>query len=192
MKRLAAVPRVVLGVLALALPAVSASAADVGGVKVPDTMTVDGKPLQLNGAGIRKKAIFKVYVAGLYVEAPAKDGSAILASAGPKSMHLWMLRDVKGENVSGAIADGFKLNSQAALPQLQPRLDQLAKMIPDLKEGDQMSLSWVPDKGTVVNVRGTDVGTIEGRDFADALFAVWIGPNPVQDDLKQALLGSGS
>ena len=192
MKRLAAVPCVVLGVLALALPAVSASAADVGGVKVPDTMTVDGKPLKLNGAGIRKKSIFKVYVAGLYVEAPTKDGSAILASGGPKSMHLWMLRDIKGANVSGAIADGFKLNSQAALPQLQPRLDQLAKMIPDLKDGDQMSLSWVPDKGTVVNVRGTDVGTIEGRDFADALFAVWIGPNPVQDDLKQALLGSGS
>jgi hypothetical protein len=107
-------------------------------------------------------------------------------------MHLWMLRDIKGANVSGAIADGFQLNSKAAMPQLQPKLDQLAKMIPDLQEGDQMALSFVPDKGTVVNVRGTDVGTIEGRDFADALFAVWLGPNPVQDDLKQALLGSGN
>ena len=63
-------------------------------------------------------------------------------------------------------------------------------MIPDLKEGDQLSMSWVPDKGTVVNVRGTDVGTIEGRDFADALFAVWLGPTPIQDDLKKALSGS--
>ena len=193
MKRLASALGVrVLAVLALALSAASASAADVGGVKVPDTMTAGGKDLKLNGAGIRKKAIFKVYVAGLYVETPAKDASALLASSQAKSMHLWMLRDIKGANVSGAIADGFQLNSKAALPQLQPRLDQLAKMIPDLQEGDQMSLSWVPDKGTVVNVRGTDVGTIEGRDFADALFAVWLGPSPVQDDLKQALLGSGS
>ena len=193
MKRLASALGVrVLAVLALALSAAFASAADVGGVKVPDTMTAGGKDLKLNGAGIRKKAIFKVYVAGLYVETPAKDASALLASSQAKSMHLWMLRDIKGANVSGAIADGFQLNSKAALPQLQPRLDQLAKMIPDLQEGDQMSLSWVPDKGTVVNVRGTDVGTIEGRDFADALFAVWLGPSPVQDDLKQALLGSGS
>jgi len=176
--------------VALALLTGFASAADVGGVKVPDTQTVDGKTLKLNGAGIRKKAIFKVYVAGLYVETPGKDASALIASSEAKSMHLWMLRDIKGANVSGAIADGFELQSKAALPQLQPKLDQLAKMIPDLKEGDQMSLTWVPDKGTVVNVRGTDVGTIEGRDFADALFAVWLGPNPVQDDLKQALLGS--
>ena len=178
--------------VALALLTGFASAADVAGVNVPDTQTVDGKTLKLNGAGIRKKAIFKVYVAGLYVETPGKDASALIASSQAKSMHLWMLRDIKGANVSGAIADGFQLNSKAALPQLQPKLDQLAKMIPDLKEGDQMSLTWVPDKGTVVNVRGTDVGTIEGGDFATALFAVWLGPNPVQDDLKQALLGNSS
>ena len=188
MKRLASM----LCVLALTLAASAVSAADLAGVKVPDTMTVDGKALKLNGAGIRKKAIFKVYVAGLYVETPSKDASALLSSGQPKSMHLWMLRDIKGANVSGAIADGFQLNSKAAMAQLQPRLDQLAKMIPDMQDGDQMSLSFVPDKGTVVNVRGTDVGTIEGRDFADALFAVWLGPNPVQDDLKAALLGSGS
>ena len=178
-----------LAVALVVLVAGNALAADVGGVKVPDTQMVDGTTLKLNGAGIRKKAIFKVYVAGLYVETPSKDASALLASSEAKSMHLWMLRDIKGANVSGAIADGFELNSKAALPQLQPRLDQLAKMIPDLKEGDQMALSWVPDKGTVVNVRGTDVGTIEGRDFADALFAVWLGPSPVQDDLKAALAG---
>ncbi len=164
--------------------------ADVGGVKVPDTQSADGKTLKLNGAGIRKKAIFKVYVAGLYVETPSRDASALLASTQVKDMHLWMLRDVKGSSVSGAIADGFELNSQAALPQLKPRLDKLATMIPDLKEGDQLTLTFVPDKGTVVNVRGTDVGTIEGRDFADALFAVWLGPKPIQDDLKKALLGS--
>jgi hypothetical protein len=178
--------------LALAFPAAALRAADVGGVKVPETQTVDGKALKLNGAGIPKKAIFKVYVAGLYVENPSKDASALLSSGQAKSIHMWMLRDIKGANVSGAIADGFQLNSKSAMPQLQPRLDQLAKMIPDLQDGDQLALSFVPDKGTVVNVRGTDVGTIEGRDFADALFAVWLGPNPVQDDLKQALLGSGS
>ncbi len=190
MRRLSSVLCVLAG-LALALPG-SVFAADVAGVKVPDTQTADGKTLKLNGAGIRKKAIFKVYVAGLYVEDPSKDASTLLSSSQSKQMHMWMLRDVKGANVSGAIADGFQLNSKAALPQLQPRLDQLAKMIPDLKEGDQLSLTFVPDKGTIVNVRGTDVGTIEGRDFADALFAVWLGPSPVQDDLKQALLGNAS
>jgi hypothetical protein len=62
-------------------------------------------------------------------------------------------------------------------------------MIPDVVEGDEIALTFVPDAGTRVSVRGTDRGTIEGRDFADALFAVWLGPNPVQEDLKKALAG---
>ena len=165
-------------------------ALEVGGVKLPDTVSVDGKTLKLNGAGIRKKAIFKVYVAALYVETPSKDAANLVSSSGIKSMRLHMLRSVEGPKISGAIIEGFENNSKDALPQLKPRLDQLAKMIPDVKEGDEIALTWVPDKGTQVAVRGTTAGTIEGRDFADALFSVWLGPNPVQEDLKIALLGS--
>ena len=165
-------------------------ALEVGGVKLPDTVSVDGKSLKLNGAGIRKKAIFKVYVAALYVETPSKDAASLVSASEVKSMRLHMLRNVEGAKVSGAIIEGFENNSKAALPQLKPRLDQLAKMIPDVKEGDEIALTWVPDKGTQVSVRGTNAGTIEGRDFADALFAVWLGPNPVQEDLKVSLLGS--
>ena len=177
-------------VLALLLSVTAVPAVEVAGVKLPETQSVDGKTLKLNGAGVRKKAIFKVYTAGLYVETPAKDSAVLISSNQAKSMHLWMLRNVEGPKISGAIAEGFELNSKSAMPQLQPRLDQLAKLIPDVKEGEQIALTWIPDKGTVVNVRGTDVGTIEGRDFADALFAVWLGPNPVQDDLKKALSGN--
>ena len=173
--------------LVLAGPAL---AAELAGVKLPDTVAVDGKTLKLNGAGVRKKAIFKVYVAGLYVETPSKDAATLVSSNQAKSMRLHMLRDVEGAKISGAIADGFALNSGAALPQLKARLDQLAKLIPDVKEGEEIALTWVPDKGTEVAVRGTNAGTIEGRDFADALFAVWLGPKPVQDDLKQALAGN--
>jgi hypothetical protein len=177
-------------VLALLLSVTAVEGVEVAGVKLPETQSVDGKTLKLNGAGVRKKAIFKVYTAGLYVETPSKDPAVLISSNQAKSMHLWMLRNVEGPKISGAIAEGFELNSKSAMPQLQPRLDQLAKLIPDVKEGDQIALTWIPDKGTVVNVRGTDVGTIEGRDFADALFAVWVGPNPVQDDLKKALSGN--
>ena len=62
-------------------------------------------------------------------------------------------------------------------------------MIPDVEEGDEIVMSWIPEKGTKVTVRGTDRGMFEGRDFADALLAVWLGPAPVQEDLKKALLG---
>jgi hypothetical protein len=174
----------------LVLAASFAQAGEVAGVRVPDTVTVDGKTLKLNGAGVRKKMIFKVYVAGLYVETPSKDATTLVSSSQVKSMRLHLLRGLKGSQVSNAIVEGFERNSKAALPQLKARLDQLAKMIPDMKEGEAIALTWIPDKGTEVTVRGTNAGTIEGRDFADALFAVWLGPDPVQADLKKALAGS--
>ena len=174
---------------ALVLAALPLLAASVDGVKIPDTVTVDGKALKLNGAGVRKKMIIRVYVLGLYLENPSKDATAIISSNETKSMQLKMLRAVDGAKISGAIVEGFENNSKDALPQLKPRLDQLAKLIPDVKQGDEIDLTFVPDKGTQVAVRGTSTGTIEGRDFADALFSVWLGPNPVQADLKQALTG---
>jgi len=174
---------------ALVLAALPLLAASVDGVKIPDTVTIDGKELKLNGAGVRKKMIVRVYVLGLYLETPSKDATAIISSDQIKSMQLKMLRNVDGAKISGAIIEGFENNSKAALPQLKPRLDQLAKMLPDVKEGDVIALTWIPGKGTQVEVRGTMTGTIEGRDFADALFAVWLGPNPVQEDLKVALVG---
>ncbi len=178
----------VAALLALSVAAAS-SAAEVAGVKLPDTETLDGKALKLNGAGLRKKAFFKVYVAGLYVETPSKDAATLISSNQVKSMRLHILRNLKGSQITDAIEEGFERNSKAALPQLQPRLDKLAKMIPDVAEGDQIWLTWIPDEGTRVTVRGTNVGTIEGRDFADALFSVWLGPEPVQEDLKKGLLG---
>jgi len=164
-------------------------AGEVAGVKMPDSVTVDGKTLKLNGMGLRKKMMFKVYVAGLYVETPTKDAAALISASEIKSMRLRILRNLKGAQVSESISDGFERNSKDQMPKLKARLDKFAAMIPDVSEGDEIALTWLPDKGTSVAVRGTDRGVIEGRDFADALFSVWLGPNPVQEDLKKALLG---
>ena len=66
----------------------------------------------------------------------------------------------------------------------------LNALFPNVSEGDEIVMSYVPGKGTVVTAKGAEKGTIEGKDSADALFAVWLGPNPVQEDLKKALLGA--
>jgi hypothetical protein len=167
----------------------AAFAAEVAGVNVPDTATAEGKTLKLNGAGLRKKAIFKVYVAGLYVENPTHDAAALLSSNQVKSMRLHMMRSLKGKQIGESIQEGFDRNSKSQQDKLKDRLAKFTAMIPDVEEGDEIVMTWVPDQGTKVSVRGTDRGTIEGRDFADALLAVWLGPDPVQDDLKKALVG---
>ena len=176
-----------LALMLLCLAAVSA-AVEVAGVVVPETATVEGKTLKLNGAGLRTKVVFKVYVAGLYVETLSKDAAALIAADEVKSMRLAILRSLKGSQVSEAIEEGFEKNSKAQMPALKARLAKLSSLIPNVEKGDDILLTWVPGKGTVVSVKGAEKGIIEGKDFADALFSVWLGKNPVQEDLKKALL----
>ncbi len=175
--------------LGLSLVAVVALAAEVAGVKIPDTATAEGKTLKLNGAGLRKKVLFKVYVAGLYMESPSQDPAAIVSSDQIKSMHLSIQRSLKGSQITEAIEEGFEKNSKAQMGALKARLNKFNAMFPDVKEGDEIVMTYIPGKGTVVTAKGMEKGVIEGKDFADALFSVWLGPNPVQEDLKKALLG---
>lgn len=163
-------------------------AGEVAGVRMPDTVAVEGKTLKLNGMGLRKKVVFKVYVAGLYLETPSPAGEALIASDQIKRMQLSVLRSLKSKQVTEAIEEGFEKNSKAQMGALKERLGKFGAMISDVVEGDQIVMTYVPGKGTIVSVKGADKGVIEGKDFADALFAVWLGPNPVQEDLKKALL----
>jgi hypothetical protein len=177
--------------LAVLLSATLARGGEVAGVKMPDTETVEGKALKLNGMGLRKKVVFiKVYVLGLYLETPSRDATTIISSDQVKSIRMSLLRAVGGATLAETIGEGFEHNSKTQMPALKARLDRLAKMIPDLKGGDEIILTYIPGTGTKVTALGTDRGVIEGRDFADALLSVWLGPNPVQEDLKKALVGA--
>ncbi len=171
------------------IAAVPTLAREVAGVTLPDTMTVDGKTLKLNGMGLRTKVVFKVYVAGLYLEAPSNDAGAVISSDQVKQMQLSLLRNLDHSKITEAITEGFEKNSKAQQTALKARLDRLNSMIPDVEKGDRIVLTYVPGKGTVVSAKNVEKGVIEGKDFADALFSVWLGANPVQQDLKKELLG---
>ena len=176
-----------LGLIALSSVAFGADA--IAGISPPPTISAEGRTLRLNGAGLRKKLVFKVYVAALYLETPSHSAEEAVSRDEVRQMRLWILRSLKGRQISEAISEGFERNSKATLPALQARLDRLNAMVPDVSDGDQLTLTAVPGRGTVVSVKGAEKGTIEGKDFADALFSVWLGTNPVQEDLKRALLG---
>lgn len=166
-----------------------APAAEVAGIKMADTVTVEGKVLRLNGMGLRKKIVFKVYVAGLYLETPSKDASTAISSEQTKSIRLHILRSLSASQLAESISEGFWKNSMSQKSKLEARVQELNKMIPSVVEGDLIELTYVPGKGTMVTAKGQQRGIIQGKDFADALFAIWLGSNPIQADLKKALLG---
>ena len=164
-------------------------AGEVAGVKMPDSTTVEGKTLKLNGMGLREKLMFKVYVAGLYLESPSKDAATVVSSEQIKQVRLHVLRRLKASQVTEAIEEGFEKNSKEQMGTLNDRLKKFNAMFSDVADGDQILMTYVPGKGTTVSLKGAEKGTVEGKDFADGLWNVWLGRDPVQEDLKKALLG---
>jgi Chalcone isomerase-like len=183
--------RIMVAAVAFALSAGVALAAEVGGVKLGDKATVGGQELVLNGAGIRTKLMFKVYVGSLYVPAKASSAAAVYAKA-PRRVQLDMLRDVSADQMLEALVDGIKDgNPPADVAAVKAQSDQLAsilKGIGQLKEGNVLTFDFV-DGATRVGLNGADKGSIAGEAFNKALLNAWLGDKPVQADLKKAMLG---
>jgi hypothetical protein len=185
---------VLLAVAALAT-SFPALAAEVAGVKFPEQVQAEGRQLVLNGAGLRRKFIFKVYAMALYLPARAAGAAAAIEAPGPKRIAIGMLRDVDAKTFSDALREGIEANnSEAEVKAIEPRLEQLEAVMQKVgtaKDGMRIGLDWVPGAGTRVSIDGAPADApIAGEDFYRALLRIWLGPHAVQDDLKQALLGA--
>lgn len=177
-------------VLALTLPAApAASAAEMAGVTMPDRVEVNGKPLVLNGMGLREKFFVDVYVAGLYLPSKQTSEQAIFGSDTPRQLTMHFVHDVTKDQVCDAWKESLEGNRPNAPAELSASFDTLCGWMEDVKEGEAMVFTYVPGTGTTVAVKGDDKGTIEGKEFADALYASFIGEKPATSKLKKGLLG---
>ena len=168
-----------------------ATAREVAGVQLSETTGAAGKTLILNGAGLRTRFFFRVYVIGLYLERPATDAAAVLGTASVRRAELHMLRALSGPEIASAIGSAFEQNAGDAAPALKDRLERFESMFPAVEAGDTLVLTYVPGQGTSVVAKKKELGVIEGGDFADVLFSVWIGAKPIDPALRQALLAGG-
>jgi hypothetical protein len=166
----------------------------VSGIKFDESTDVRGSKLQLNGAGTRYKAIFKVYVAGLYL--PRKGGTTeeVLAMPGAKRMSITMLREIDSAEFGKMFSRGIEDNMEkAAFSKLIPGVIRMSQVFSDHKKlgpGDTLSLEWVPGTGTLLTVKGIPQGEpFKEPEFFNALLRIWLGPNPADWKLKDALLG---
>ena len=172
-------------------------AVEVEGVKFDTQTQVASSELALNGAGLRKKVFFKVYAMGLYLAEKQTDADAILAAKGGKRIAITLLRDLTAQQFVDALQEGIVDNhSEAEMAALQDRITQFSETmlgIGEAKTGTVVLIDWLPESGTQLLVGGQAKGTpIAGEDFYSALLKIWIGNKPVQDDLKQALLGKSA
>lgn len=170
------------------------NAKEISGITIPEQIELAGQQLPLNGAGIRTKFIFDIYIGALYLPEKTRDVNQAIATAGPKRVLMHFLYDeVEKEKLTDGWTDGFEDNlSDKDFEAIKSRLQAFNKLFVTVKRGDQILLDYVPGIGTQVIINTKNKGSVPGEDFNAALLKVWLGNDPVDDDLKEAMLGSST
>ncbi|MBN8283730.1 chalcone isomerase family protein [Zoogloea sp.] len=180
--------------LAALLTTQPALATELAGTHIDDRASVAGNELVLNGAGLRTRFMLKVYTIGLYLPKRSESAVSAITGTGAKRIQITTLRDLSAEDFANALIDGVRKNhGEADLANLQGRLDEFRTTLLGIRaapNGTQVRIDWLPASGTRLSIgnetRGKD---IPGEDFFRALLRIWIGDKPVDEDLKNALLG---
>ena len=183
--------------LGLALGMASmAMAIEVGGLKFDDTVKVGGKELKVNGAGVRTRIVVKVYSLVLYLPEKKDTTAGVLDTTGPRRFSLGLLREVTGDDLGQAFMAGITANTDKA--ERSKFVNQLAQFgetfvnIPQGKKGDVITVDWIPDTGTVMQLNGKPIGEpMKDINFYNAILKIWLGDKPVDSSLKPQLLGKG-
>lgn len=178
----------VVGASALAAPLV------IHGVKVPETASVGGATLQLNGAGTRYKGPFKVYVGDLYTSKKVGSLEELVAAPGPKRLTMTFLREIEAGPFGKLLTRGVEDNvSKAEISKLVPgliRMGDIFTVNKVLVPGDVITLDWIPGTGMVVTAKGQVQGEpFKEPEFFKAIMSIWFGHSPADWKLKDAMLG---
>ena len=176
---------------------VLAAPVEVAGVKLDDPLELQGSKLQLNGAGIRYKAIFKVYAVGLYLGKKAATAEEAFAATGPKRISLTLLRDIDSNELGKSFTKAFEENApKNEMSKLVPVLVRQGEIFAAQKKmlaGESVFIDWIPGSGTVISVKGKQQGeAIKEPEFYNAMLRIWLGHKPADWKLKEELLGKAA
>ena len=173
----------------------SSGAAQIEGVRFPDTHTAGDARLRLHGTGLlRYGVIIKGYVAALYL-AEAFDEevtpTSVLGDV-PRHLEIEYFWAIPAEFFAQATVEGIAQNTdRKTFDGLRDRIERLNAMYEDVEPGDRYGLTYMPGVGTELSRNGRSLGVIEGADFSSALFSIWLGDRALDDSLRRQLLAGG-
>lgn len=183
--------RIVLFVLFL-LFSHSALAQEIAGVRVDQTVVVNGQTLRLNGSGIRKKFFVKVYVGSLYAAHRLATGQEVLQDGGDKLIRMRFIHSKVGkEKIVEAFREGIANNA----PELAASGESkkfLAFFTDDFVKGDTVDLQLGGDGTVVARHNGKTLGAMKSSRLAHGLLAIYFGDRPADEGLKRGMLGKES
>ena len=177
--------------LTLSIPA---QAKEVAGIDVAENISFSEQStkLKLNGAGIRTKFIFDIYIGSLYLRKKSNNPKEIYTMHGEKRISMHFLYDeIEKPKLIDGWNSGFENNlSSNDLSSFKQQIDQFNSLFVTVQKGDVINLDFTPTTGTHVVLNDKIMGLVEGDAFFSALLKIWLGKEPVDSDLKEAMLGS--
>lgn len=181
----------VLLVALLGIP--GAFAKEVAGVNLPDSMTADGETVVLNGAGVRSKFLFDLYVGALYLKQPSADGPAVVSADEPMVITLHIISDkITSDRMVEATEEGFESATGGNTAPIQSSIDAFMAFFREpIVNGDVFKIEYLAGSDTIkVEKNGEHKGDVPGGlEFKQAFFGIYLGSKPAQGSLKKAMLG---
>lgn len=168
-----------------------ASGQVIEGVDLPETLSIGNSQLILNGAGVRTKWFLDLYVAGLYLDKANDQPGQIITAEQPMAIRLVVTSSmISSSKMENGIRKGFSNATAGHISHLQERIERFIDVFRSpINPGDIFMMSYQPGSGVEILKNGKVVNLIEGLDFKQALFGIWLSEAPAQEKLKQALLG---
>ena len=187
-----AVKKVAIIVSVVLMQATMGYGAVVDGIRFEKQFQFDETTLNLRGAGVLRYMIFiKAYAGAFYL--PEGTSSEEALADVPKRIEVEYYHALKGKDFGPATIEAMKKNvDPVTLERVMPQVEYHNSLYVDVNPGDRYALTYIPGEGTTLSLNGVPIGTIDGAEFAAALFSIWLGPNPISGDFKQALLGMTS
>jgi hypothetical protein len=164
-------------------------AATVEGVTFSREVRAGDSTLALRGYGLLRYMVFiKAYVAAFFLPEGVRSEDALTDV--PKLLEIEYFHPIIAQDFAKATSASISQNtSLMTYQELKPKIDELNALYRDIAPGDRYALTYIPGRGTTLSWNGQPLGTVAGREFAAALFGIWIGASPLDGDLKRLLLG---
>ena len=164
----------------------SLSAADI-----PKNIEFQGINLTLNGQGTRVVFFMKVYEGSLYLESKSSSADEIINNNNPMAIRIDVISEmVTADAMKKALSEGLEKSTNNNTGPISNEIDQLASSFnSDVASGDYYEFIFIPEIGTHVIKNDELVEVISSFDFKKAFFGIFLSNNPIQKNLKKAMLG---
>jgi hypothetical protein len=168
---------------------VHAAVTRVDGTAFSNTVTVNQTHLHLKGVALLRYMFFIDAYTGAFYLPETVDGSRALEDI-PKQLVLEYRVAISADDFARATEKKIRDSvSDDEFQRLLPKITALNRLYRDVVPNDRYALTYIPESGTVLTYNSRPLGTIEGHEFARAVFSIWIGANPIDKGFRDKLLG---